>query len=69
MYLAIGFSGEHEGFCASRGVDTTAPQEVADYLNKEFGIYFEQILLVANDVDCPDVVRHWSINKDYQDKG
>lgn len=66
MYLAIGFL-ESQGFVGSRNVDTTNPQEVADYLNREFGVYFDRILLVANDDDSPSVVQHWSIDRDYEE--
>lgn len=64
-YLAIGISCEHEGFAASRECESNDPQSVAVYLQQEFGISFDQILLVANDTDCPTVIRHWSIGKDY----
>lgn len=67
MYLAIGFVIEHEGFVASRKVNDTNPQKVADQLHKEFGLYLDQILLVKNDEDCPTVVHHWSIDKDYSE--
>lgn len=65
MYLAIGFSSEHEGFCASRGVETDITQEVANSLYDNFGIYFDQILLVINDADCPTVKHHWQLDRDY----
>jgi hypothetical protein len=65
--LAIGFSAEHEGFCASRYVEKENAQNVAEYLNKEFGVWFEQILLVKNDDPCPTVVHHYNIDKDYQE--
>ena len=64
-YLAIGISCEHEGFAASRSSEADTPQAVAAYLEKQFGIWFEQILLVINDTDCPAVLRHWEIGKDY----
>jgi len=64
-YLAIGISCEHEGFAASRSSESNDPQIVATYLETEFGIWFEQILLVVNDTDCPTVLRHWLIGRDY----
>lgn len=67
MYLAIGFSGLHEGFCASRDTTSTDAQEVANHLQSEFGVWFEQILLVKNDTDCPSVVHHWTLDRDYQE--
>ena len=67
-FTAVGFSSEHESFCASRCVNTDVPQEVADYLKLEFGLYFDQILLMKNGDDSPDVVYHWNIDKDYNDK-
>lgn len=68
MYLAIGFSSEHEGFCASREVETENAQEVADFLFKEFGLYFDQILLTKNDADCPSVEHHWNLDRNYETK-
>lgn len=65
MFTAIGFSAEHEGFCASREVSTDKPQEVANYLENEFGIWFDQILLVVNGENAPEVAKHWNIDKDY----
>lgn len=69
MYTVIGFSAEHEGFCASREVgrevSTDKPQEVANYLENEFGIWFDQILLVVNGENAPEVAKHWNIDKDY----
>ena len=68
MYTAVGFSGEHEGFCASRGVSSSDAQEIANYLKSEFGLWFEQILLMENGTDSPEVVKHWNIDKDYYDE-
>lgn len=65
--LAIGFSYEHDGFCGSRLVADYDPQSVADYLFKEFGIWFDQILLVKNDDPSPTVQKHFSINRDYNE--
>lgn len=65
--LAIGFTTEHEGFCASHLATNADPQSVADYLHSEFGVWFEQILLVKNDDPCPTVVQHWNIDKDYSE--
>lgn len=73
-YTAVGFSAEHEGFCAyegfctSRDVTTDDPQSVADYLNKEFGLYFDQILLIKNGKNTPEVLKDWIINQDYHDR-
>jgi len=61
--LAIGINFEHEGFAASRVVDLKDPQEVANYLNKEFQTFFEQILLVQND----EVIEHWNLGEDYEE--
>jgi hypothetical protein len=63
-FLAIGVSCEHEGFCASNVSEMNDPQIVADSLAKDFGLYFEQILLVQND----SVVHHWNIDKDFIEK-
>lgn len=67
MYLAIGFSSE-QGFCASREVETENAQEVADFLLKEFGLYFDQILLAKNDADSPSIEHHWNLDRDYEAK-
>lgn len=67
MFTAIGFSTEHEGFCASTGVVARNPQDVAVALKSQFGIWFEQILLTQNGEDGPEVVEHWNIDKDYQE--
>jgi len=57
MFLAIGMSFEHEGFAGSRDVESEDPQIVSDYLEKEFGILFDQILLVKND-DITETIRY-----------
>jgi len=67
MYLAIGFTTLHNGFCGSRAVSSTDPQEVANKLNKEFGIWFEQILLTKNDNDGPVVIHHWNLDRDFHE--
>ncbi|NDD55186.1 hypothetical protein EBZ39_15205 [bacterium] len=67
-FTAVGFSAEHEGFCASRSVATDVPQSVADYLKVEFGLYFDQILLMKNGDDSPEVVHHWSIGEEYDEQ-
>jgi hypothetical protein len=66
MFLAIGISCD-EGFTASRSSDSNNPQAVATYLETEFGIWFDQILLVENDTDCPNVIFHWTLGRDYDD--
>lgn len=65
MYTAIGFSSEHEGFCASREVTADDPQEIANFLDNEFGVWFDQILLVVNGENAPEVAKHWNDGKDY----
>lgn len=64
-FTAIGFSAENDGFCASRGVTTNDPQSVANYLKAEFDLYFDQILLMKNGDNSPEVVTHWNIDQDY----
>lgn len=61
MYLAIGFSAEHEGFCASRTTESNNAASVEKFLYDEFGVHFDTILLVQND----DVVNHWTIGEDF----
>lgn len=61
--LAIGINFEHQGFAASRVVDSKEPQEVANFLNEEFQIFFDQILVVQND----EVIEHWNLGEDYEE--
>lgn len=65
MFLAIGINFEHEGFAGSRSIESEDPQIVSNYLEKEFGVLFDQILLVKNDDDCPRIIEHWNIGRDY----
>jgi hypothetical protein len=63
IMLAIGINFEHQGFAASRVVDSKEPQEVANFLNEEFQIFFDQILVVQND----EVIEHWNLGEDYEE--
>ena len=65
-FLAIGMSFEHEGFAGSGDIESKDPQIVSDALEKEFGMIFDQILLVENGDESPSVVHHWNIDKDYR---
>ena len=69
MYTAVGFTTTSEGFCASTGFESENPnpQDVANWLKSQFGVWFEQILLMKNGKESPDVVQHWNIDKDYFD--
>lgn len=60
-YLAIGISFDNEGFAASRPVECDDQSQVAKYLRSEFGVSFDQILLVKNDDGWPSVVSHWRV--------
>lgn len=70
--LAIGFSAIDEGFAASPLVEKEFDnaQSVSDFLYKEFGIVFDQILVVG--CSChepsmqPEVYSHWNLGKDYE---
>ena len=53
--LAIGISHEHEGFSASRLVGETNRNAISVLLQQEFGMEFDEILVVQND----NVVDHW----------
>jgi hypothetical protein len=61
MYLAIGFSAEHEGFCGSRTTKSNNANTVEKFMYDEFGVHFDTILLVQND----DVVNHWTSGEDF----
>lgn len=68
MQLAIGISFECEGFAASRLVHDleTNAENVAEYLSDEFGLDFDQILLVdTDDEGDPLVVKHWQSGEDF----
>ncbi len=62
MYTAVGLQ-EEGGFLFSRQVNSKNPQEVYNYLSKEFGSEIDQILLIGT----PDegVIYHWNLGKDY----
>ena len=69
MFTAVGFTTEGEGgFCASIGVTSSNPQVVADQLARQFGIVFEQILLMENSRSGPIVVHHWAVGDHYEEK-
>lgn len=53
--LAIGISYEHEGFSGSRNIAETDRETVSKILKHEFGVEFDEILVVKND----DVIDHW----------
>lgn len=59
--LAVGISYEHEGFCGSRLTDQTNPKDVSDFLESEFGLKFDDILIIKND----EVIHSWHVDEDF----
>ena len=55
--LAIGIRYEHDGFCSSRVTNLTDRKEISAFLRKEFGVEFDEILLVQDD----QVIDHWRL--------
>ena len=70
-YLAVGLFSED--FLGSRSTTLNNPQEIADFLSREFKCYPDQILLIENGPreragsgSCPNVVQHWCAGDDYE---
>ena len=69
MFTAVGFTTEGvSGFSGSRPVTNSRdPQAVADQMAREFGTYFEQILVLENGESGPIVTAYWTIDDDYKE--
>lgn len=71
--LAIGFSTKDQGFVGSRPISNTdgdsergSAQVVSDYLYRQFGVVFDQVLVVGPSPEGPEVYSHWNLGKDYE---
>lgn len=66
MNLAIGIRFE-DASSWSIGVEAKDPQQIADLLKDSQGYYPDEVLLVSNGEDCPDVSGHYSLGREYTD--
>lgn len=71
--LAIGFSTKDGGFVGSNPISNMdgdsergSAQVVSDYLYRQFGIVFEQVLVVGPSQQGPEVYGHWNLGRDYE---
>jgi hypothetical protein len=64
-YLVFGVSDNGTNNSMIYGAVIPRPQDCADALRHRFMSNYDEIFLIENGKDCPDVTKHWVRYKDY----